>query len=164
MAGGTRRDRATERPSDRTMAHQPAAGAVRGCLLLVALLVSFSSFAVVARQLCLPAVPDGGCVLTGFDAAPVELQVCGRMLRHISDEVRTQMRVLDREVDDLFAGGWQGKAAEGFAQGWELWHSGVTEVLEALTSMGHLLSITGQDYQRVDDESAETVKQSGAGL
>jgi WXG100 family type VII secretion target len=102
--------------------------------------------------------------LTGFDAAPVELQVCGGMLRHISDEVRTQMRVLEREMTDLFAGGWHGKAAEGFTQGWERWHSGVIEVLEALASMGHLLGVTGQDYQRVDGESADAVKQSGAGL
>lgn len=86
----------------------------------------------------LSAVPDGGAFLTGFDAAP--------------------------EVDALLAGGWQGKAAEGFAQGWELWHSGATDVLEALTSMGHLLSVTGQDYQRVDGESADTVNRSGAGL
>jgi ESAT-6 family protein len=171
--GGRDSTRPDRRAVQRSDHGTPAtAGGVRRLLLLVSLLVLFSGFVVLPGSsgvvvrliLVLSAVPDGGVSLTGFDAVPVELQVCGGMLRHISDEVRTQMRVLEREIDDLFADGWQGKAAEGFTQGWELWHSGATEVLEALTSMGHLLSVTGQDYQRVDDESADVVKQSGAGL
>lgn len=112
---------------------------------------------------------DGSCawwgwVVDGFDAAPVELQVCGSMLGQISEDLRTEMGVLQREMDALLSGGWRGHAANGFTRGWELWLQGANDVLDALQSMGCLLGDTGRDYQRTDTSGADAVRESGAGL
>lgn len=102
--------------------------------------------------------------VSGFDVTPIELQVCGAMLADISQEVHTEMGVVKAEVDALLSGGWQGKAADGFIQGWEQWQTGANDVLSALQAMGRLLSTTGRDYNSVDDVSAGTVERSGEGL
>ncbi|MGH3624215.1 MAG: WXG100 family type VII secretion target, partial [Sciscionella sp.] len=68
------------------------------------------------------------------------------------------------EVAALLSGGWQGSAAEGFAQGWEQWHAGANDVLEALATMGRLLGTTGQNYELVDEDSARREWELGAGL
>lgn len=100
----------------------------------------------------------------GFEATPAELRVCGSMLAQVSAEVRDQMGVLRGEADTLLSGGWQGGAAQGFTQGWQQWHSGASDVLAALESMGQLLDTTGQNYVAVDDASADGVNTSGEGL
>jgi WXG100 family type VII secretion target len=86
------------------------------------------------------------------------------MLADLSREIHTKMRRLKEEVDALFNGGWQGKAAAGFAQGWDEWHAGATEVLDALKTMGSLLDATGRDYGLTDDNSAEALQKTGADL
>lgn len=102
--------------------------------------------------------------MNGFDATPVELQMCGSMLAQISADVRDQMNALQAEADALFSGGWQGGAADGFARCWQQWQAGASEVLAALQSMGQLLGTTGQNYANVDGQSADSVSQSGEGL
>jgi WXG100 family type VII secretion target len=100
----------------------------------------------------------------GFDAAPVELQVCGSTLAQISDELHTELNVLQADMDGLLSSGWQGQAANGFAQGWEQWRAGANDVLDALHVMARLLRTTGQNYQSTDDSSAGTVQDSGTAL
>ena len=102
--------------------------------------------------------------MDGFDAEPVELQVCGSMLGQIGEDLRTEMGVLQREMDALLSGGWRGQAATGFAHGWELWLQGANDVLDALQSMSRLLGESGRDYQRTDTSSADAVRESAAGL
>lgn len=102
--------------------------------------------------------------MEGFDVTPVELQVCGSLLADLSREVHDQMRTLKTEVDGLLNGGWTGSAANGFAEGWEQWHAGAVEVLDALKSMGHLLGATGRDYGLTDGTSADTLNRSGDDL
>lgn len=99
-----------------------------------------------------------GVDVDGFDAAPVELQVCGSMLGQIGKDLHTEMGVLQREMDALLTGGWRGHAATGYAEGWELWQQGAKDVLDALQAMGRLLDETGQDYQRTDTSSADAVR------
>ncbi len=101
--------------------------------------------------------------MDGFDATPVELQVCGSMLAQISQDVHGEMRVLQQEMDALL-GSWQGGAANGFAQGWEQWLHGANEVLGALHSMGQLLGDAGANYQAGDAGSSDDLRQSGTGL
>jgi ESAT-6 family protein len=106
----------------------------------------------------------GGVDVDGFDAAPVELQVCGSMLGQIGADLHTEMGVLQQDMDALLTGGWRGPAATGFAKGWKQWQQGARDVLDALESMGHLLGETGRDYQRTDASGADTVRESGVGL
>lgn len=105
-----------------------------------------------------------GVDVDGFDAAPVELQVCGEMLGQIGGDLRIEMGVLQREMDALLGGGWRGQAVTGFTKGWDLWLQGANDVLDALQSMGRLLGETGRDYQRIDMSSADNMRESGAGL
>jgi WXG100 family type VII secretion target len=100
----------------------------------------------------------------GFDATPVELHVCGSMLTQIGNEVRAEMRVLQREMDALMTEGWQGSAANGFAQDWQQWLRGAHKVLDALNEMGTLLGVTGRNYAASDTGSTDDLKRSGNGL
>jgi hypothetical protein len=40
--------------------------------------------------------------MAGFDAAPVESQVCGSMLAEIGNDVRAELNTLRGEMDELF--------------------------------------------------------------
>lgn len=100
----------------------------------------------------------------GFEATPVELQVCGSMLTEINNELRSELKVLRSEMDDLFSSGWQGQAANGFAQGWEQWQTGADDVLTALHDMAALLTTTGRNYGTTDQGAAADVRESGFGL
>ena len=75
-------------------------------------------------------------MVDGFDATPVELQVCGSMLTQTGQDLRTEMQALQQEMDALLGGGWSGSAANGFAKGWEQWLRGANDVLAALQDMG----------------------------
>lgn len=105
-----------------------------------------------------------GVCVDGFDASPVELQVCGSLLRQIGDDLRAEMGVLQREMDGLLSDGWRGQAATGFGHGWELWQRGARDVLDALQEMGRLLGETGRDYRSTDTSSAGVVREAGEGL
>jgi WXG100 family type VII secretion target len=102
--------------------------------------------------------------MTGFDATPIELQVCGSMLTDVSDELRTELAALRNEMDSLFSAGWRGQAANGFAQGWDEWQAGAGDVLTALRDMADLLGTTGRNYAASDQSAADDVNDSGAGL
>jgi WXG100 family type VII secretion target len=102
--------------------------------------------------------------VTGFEAVPVELQVCGSMVTEIGDELRTELNTLRMEMDALFNTGWQGRAANGFAQGWEQWQAGAQEVRTALREMADLLTTTGRNYGVTDQSASDQVRDSGAGL
>jgi WXG100 family type VII secretion target len=102
--------------------------------------------------------------MDGFDAVPAELQLCGSMLGQISEELRTEMGVLQREMDALLPGEWRGQTATGFAHGWELWQQGAGDVVDALQTMGRLFGETGRDYHRTDTSGVDAVRESGAGL
>jgi WXG100 family type VII secretion target len=107
---------------------------------------------------------DLGVHMSGFDATPVELQVCGSMLADISDELHGELTTLRAEMDGLFSTGWQGQAANGFAQGWDQWQTGAHDVLNALGDMASLLTTTGQNYASTDESSADGLRDSGVGL
>lgn len=102
--------------------------------------------------------------MAGFDITPVELRVCGSMLAQVSEDLRIDLSVLTREMDSLLLGGWQGAAAEDFAQGWEHWLAGAKDALDALSTMGRLLDDTGRDYQSADTSAADKVTRLGEGL
>jgi WXG100 family type VII secretion target len=104
-----------------------------------------------------------GGVVGGFDATPMELQACGSMLSQISDEVRTRVGSLQTDVDGLLDE-WQGAAAAGFAQGWSQWLQGAHDILDGLRDMGAALGDVGANYQTSDVDSADGVRNAGAGL
>jgi WXG100 family type VII secretion target len=102
--------------------------------------------------------------MDGYDATPVELQICGSRLAQIGDDIRSELTTLQTEMDALFSSGWQGQAAKGFAQGWDQWRTGAHDVLEGLHDMAELLNTTGQSYHSTDNSSADMLRDTGAGL
>jgi WXG100 family type VII secretion target len=86
------------------------------------------------------------------------------MVAEIGDELRTELNTLRTEMDALFSTGWQGQAANGFAQGWEQWQAGAGEVLAALRDMADLLTATGRNYGVTDQSASDQIHDSGAGL
>lgn len=86
------------------------------------------------------------------------------MLTEISDQLRAELGTLRTEMDALFSTGWRGQAADGFAQGWDEWQSGATDVLTALRDMADLLGTTGRNYATTDESASDQVNDSGAGL
>jgi WXG100 family type VII secretion target len=86
------------------------------------------------------------------------------MVAEIGNELRTELNTLRTEMDALFSTGWQGQAANGFAQGWEQWQRGAAEVLAALRDMAGLLTTTGRNYGVTDQSASDQVRDSGTGL
>lgn len=102
-------------------------------------------------------------MVTGFDATPADLQVCGAVLKTTSDDVHAELRTLAGEMDGLL-GSWQGSAANGFSQGWDEWHQGTRDVLDALKTMGQLLSEAGANYLATDTSAADNLHERGRDL
>jgi WXG100 family type VII secretion target len=102
--------------------------------------------------------------MADFDAAPVELQMCGSALAEISNDLSAELNTLRTEIDGLLGSGWRGQAANGFAQGWDWWQTGARDVLNALRDMAELLRETGRNYQSTDVTAADDLRGSGAGL
>lgn len=106
----------------------------------------------------------GGRSVSDFDATAVELQFCGSMLAQISDDVRANVQALQAQMDSLLTSGWQGKASEGFALGWEQWRIGAGDVLDGLQAMGELLGATGRTYDFAEQDATQGLWQAGEGL
>ncbi|WP_018680392.1 WXG100 family type VII secretion target [Actinokineospora enzanensis] len=100
----------------------------------------------------------------GYDATPEELRYCAAMLAQVDDEVRTALGTLQSEVDELFSGGWQGPAAAAFADAWQDWRDGADEVVDGLKDMSRLLSATERAYTANEQDAADRITGSGAGL
>lgn len=102
--------------------------------------------------------------MDGFDVTTAELHATAKQLAEITDELQTEVRALQAEMDSLFGGGWQGRAAQGFAEGWGSWQKGAGDVLAALAEMSSLLRVNGHTYTRSDAGGAGALERSGGGL
>lgn len=101
--------------------------------------------------------------MADFGVTSDELRACGSRLRQIGDEVRERMRSLGKDVDALLTE-WQGRAADGFACGWEEWLTGAMDVLRALDTLGGGLDVSGHRYADADATASGEVIRSGGEL
>ena len=102
--------------------------------------------------------------MADVEAVPVELQACGALLSGIEQDLAEKLKLLGTEVDSLFSGGWQGTAADGFAEGWTQWHEGATKLVSALDTMGKLLAKSGRMYHDTDEDARSAVWRAGESL
>lgn len=69
--------------------------------------------------------------------------------------LETQART-DRQVDLLLDGGWHGRAAAAYREGWTVWQRGCDQVLTALATMADLIDAHQHDVTDVDLDVART--------
>lgn len=74
-------------------------------------------------------------------------------VRRVADELRAHRDQADREVDRMLDGGWSGRAAQAFGEGWLEWRRGSEDVLRGLAALGELLSAVHADLLARDVQS-----------
>ncbi len=62
------------------------------------------------------------------------------LLRGVAETLAEQRRLTDHQVDVLLDGGWSGRAARDYREGWQQWRAGCDEVVAALLVMGDLVA------------------------
>ncbi|MFC4782855.1 WXG100 family type VII secretion target [Nocardioides sp. MAHUQ-72] len=70
-----------------------------------------------------------------------------------ADRLHRARHHITREVDRLLDGGWTGRAAAAFAEGWEAWDHGSQDVLAGLQTLGRLVDAVHRDLVRQDVET-----------
>lgn len=76
-----------------------------------------------------------------------------------ADRLRDARIRVGREVDGLLDDGWSGLAADAFTEGWEDWRHASQDVLDALTSLGHLVEAVHRDLVTQDVGSQDQLDQ-----
>jgi WXG100 family type VII secretion target len=71
-------------------------------------------------------------------------------VRATADDLDRGRTTLHRSFGSFLGGGWTGRAAESFVDGWEDWSEGVGSVLDALAGIADLLEQHGRDVQAQD--------------
>lgn len=85
-------------------------------------------------------------------------------LRDVADTLETERRRTDRMVDVLLDGGWSGRAAAAYLEGWEEWRRGCETVLAALASMSELIGGAHADQLEQDEVTAAGLRALAADL
>ncbi len=75
-------------------------------------------------------------------------------LRDVASALEADRRRTDLAVDVLLDGGWSGRAAAAYLEGWEEWRAGCDQVLAALSSMAELIACSHADQVEQDDRAA----------
>jgi WXG100 family type VII secretion target len=91
--------------------------------------------------------------MNGFDVVPGALSRAAAAAGAAAEQLRTDRRRVDAEVDGLLGSGWRGSAAISFRACWEVWLAGAATVIEGLDALGSLLAATELDYEQNDCRS-----------
>ncbi|MDO9456586.1 WXG100 family type VII secretion target [Nocardioides sp.] len=75
-------------------------------------------------------------------------------LRDVASTLEAERRRTDLAVDVLLDGGWSGRAAAAYLEGWEDWRTGCDQVLAALASMAELIALARADQVERDEQAA----------
>jgi WXG100 family type VII secretion target len=86
----------------------------------------------------------------GFEVSTADLNAAQAFVSGLAGEIRTDLGSATTQVESLLDGGWKGTAADGFAAGWQNWHTGALELLDALGRMAALLAVTAREYDGRD--------------
>jgi WXG100 family type VII secretion target len=73
--------------------------------------------------------------------------------RAARDRLAEDRRTAGTSVHSLLTGGWQGIAADAFAEAWTEWLEAADRVAEGLEAMASLLEAHQRDMARQDDSS-----------
>ena len=79
-----------------------------------------------------------------------ELDRASRLVADIADHLTREKAKVSADIEALTSAGWQGMAADQYAQAWQDWVEGADRVLDALRAESRLLAIQRQDFQSTD--------------
>ena len=71
-------------------------------------------------------------------------------VHHTADQLDQGRTHLHESFASFLGSGWTGGAAESFRDGWDDWSHGVGEVLDALRTIGDLMTEHSKDLQQHD--------------
>jgi WXG100 family type VII secretion target len=79
-------------------------------------------------------------------------------LREVAAALSDERQRTDLAVDVLLDGGWSGRAATAYLEGWEDWRRGCDRVLAALASMAELIATCRTDQVEQDEHAAAALR------
>ena len=82
-------------------------------------------------------------------------------LRDVASALEAQRRRAGLAVDALLDGGWAGRAAAAYREGWEEWRVGCAQVLAALSDMADLVGVCHADQVEQDELTAAVLRALG---
>ncbi len=87
-----------------------------------------------------------------------QLESTASALASGEQEISGKLSQLQSMVQTLVDADWQGSASNSFQELWQQWHSGATQIQQALSGISHMLAKAGQVYQRTEDELAAELR------
>ena len=93
---------------------------------------------------------------TVFAIVPGEVTDAGVYIQQVAESLINGLGMLDREVSTALDS-WSGAAADAFGDGWTETKKGAADVLNALASMGELLSVASKAVVGQDISNSSTL-------
>jgi len=87
-----------------------------------------------------------------------QLESTASSLASGEQEITGKLGQLQSMVQTLVDADWQGAASNSFHELWQQWHSGATQIQEALIGISRMLGQTGQVYQQTEDKLAAQLR------
>jgi WXG100 family type VII secretion target len=87
-----------------------------------------------------------------------QLESTSSSLASGESEISTKLTQLQGQVQALVDADWQGSASSAFHDLWTQWHTGATQVQQALTGISQMLGKAGQVYQDTENQLASQLK------
>lgn len=78
-----------------------------------------------------------------------------------ASEVEGQLSSMRSQVSALVDADWAGAASDSFRDLWEKWHSGATQLREALDGIQGMLAQAARAYQETEDTLASQLRGGG---
>lgn len=85
-------------------------------------------------------------------------------LRDVAVTLADERRRTDLAVEVLLDGGWSGRAADAYLEGWTDWRAGCDQVLEALAAMAELVGSCAATQTELDESVAAALRSLAAAL
>jgi WXG100 family type VII secretion target len=87
-----------------------------------------------------------------------QLSSVASQLQSGSGEVESQLASMRSQVSGLVDADWAGAASDSFRDLWEQWHTGASQLREALEGIHQMLSQAARAYQETEDQLAAQLR------
>ncbi len=87
-----------------------------------------------------------------------QLESTASSLASGEQEISGKLGQLHSMVQALVDADWQGCASNSFQELWQQWHSGATQIQQALLGISQMLGQAGQVYQQTEDKLAAQLR------
>ena len=87
-----------------------------------------------------------------------QLESTASALASGEQEISGKLGQLQSMVQALVDADWQGSASNSFHELWQQWHTGATQVQQALVGISQMLAKTGSVYQQTENQLATDLR------